>query len=662
MIDKHRRIIIGCFVIALVAIVTYESNYTSYAVAYALVSFIFIEIKSLHKIGVNMAFIGLVFLAGYKLDIHYMLVLLGIAVILVINKLIQDSLLKQEQDEFIKKKMNIAKRNIIDTSDYIIIFVDEDYTVLWANEKAYEEFPALLNTQDFSTHAAAKDGEAYSYNNNVYDVHIDDGAYYLKNITKSFRNNRTMIARQTVMGYLQIDNYDYFKSQMDSSSFFEMSKIIKSHLINWCDENHIYYEEIDEDRMQLLLPLSYVKKQEENRYPDIAKLVEGIRESDYEITVSLGIAFEFSDVVTIGNKAKEALELAISRGGAQIVVFEGNKRKYYGGRVNALKNSSKIRARFVFNTISSIIEEKEVIYFLTHRNPDYDALGSMMLMKKLIEEQIDLKGKTLKFVVDKNIKPELLELVRDIVGEDLMTDAVVDKTKNNLLLVTDTQSKDIISHIKLYEEINDCIVVDHHQTPERYLDVTLFSWIEPNASSSTELICEMFAATNTELKDKKTARLGLLGIITDTNSFRFRADQYALSATSFLVGAGVSINDAMDQLQLRSDEFHLKQEIISNAKFKKKFAICEVDFVVDDILLSIVGNELVDIRDIDCAIVIAKSNIEGKYIVKLRSTPRINSKRIIEPFGGGGHARQAAGVIDGHNLEGLLNTIEKWEE
>ncbi|WOO86926.1 DHH family phosphoesterase [Mollicutes bacterium LVI A0039] len=662
MFEKHRDIIVGTFIIALIAIVTYKLEYTTYIVVIAVLTFIMIETERLKSIGMMLALVEFTFLVGYLLKIPYLQMLIGIVCILLINKLIQDSLLKQQQDDFVKTKLNIAKRNIINSSENIIVFVDEDYSVLWANERAYEEFPALLHSQDFAEHQSMRDGEPYLFNNNVYDVHIDDGAYYLKNITKTYRKSKTMIARQTVMGYLQIDNYDYFKSQMDAVSFFEMVKTIKSNIVNWCNDNNIYYQEIEEDRMQLLLPLNYIQAQEENRFKDIANIVKQIRESDYEITLSLGIAYEFENVVTIGNKAKEAIELAISRGGAQIVVFEGIKKRYFGGRVNALKNSSKIRARFVFNTISSIIEEKQVIYLVTHRNPDYDSIGSILLMKKLIEEQIDVSDKEFRVVIDRNIDPEYLEMIQPLLGDELMTDAVVDKTKDNLLLVLDTNSKDIISHIKLYEEINDCIVVDHHQTPERYLDVTLFSWIEPNASSTTELVCEMFGATNTVLKNKEIAKLGLLGIITDTNSFRFRADQYALSATSFLVGAGVSINEAMDKLQLKSEEYALKREIISHTIFKKKFAICSVDYNVGDILLSIVGNELVDIRDVDCAIVIAKSKNEGKYIVKLRSTPRINSKRIIEEFGGGGHARQAAGILDSAAVEGLLQSIEKWED
>lgn len=662
MVKKHRSILTGALIIAIIAIVTYKLDITTYIVLISILTFIMLETKKLHQFGVVLAFVELTLLVGYMLKIPYLQMLVAVVLILIVNKLIQDSLLKQQQDEFVKNKLNIAKRNIIDSSEYIIVFVDEDYSVLWANEKAYEEFPNLLQTQNFSAHSKMKDGEVYFYNNRSYDIHIEDGAYYIKNITRSYRESKLMIQRQTVMGYLQIDNYDYFKSQMDALGFFEMVKTIKSNIVNWCNENKIYYQEIDEDRMQLLLPLNYINSQEEKRYRDIAEIVRKIRESDYEITLSLGIAYEFENVITIGNKAKEAIELAISRGGAQIVVFEGAKKRYFGGRVNALKNSSKIRARFVFNTISSIVEEKEVIYLVTHRNPDYDSLGSTLLLKKLIEEQIDVSKKEFRVVIDRNINPEYLTMIQPLLGEQLMYDAVVDKTKSNLLLVLDTNSRDIISHIKLYEEINDCIVVDHHQTPERYLDVSLFSWIEPNASSTTELVCEMFASTNTVLKDKEIAKLGLLGILTDTNSFRYRADQYALGATSFLVSAGVTINEAMDRLQLRTSEYLLKREIISHTVFEKKFAICQVDYNVDDVLLSIVGNELVDIRDVDCAIVIAKSKIEGKYIVKLRSTPRINSKLMIEEFGGGGHARQAAGVLSKSACDGLLQAIEKWEE
>ncbi len=662
MLRTHGRIIGGTLIIALIAIVSYDLNITTYIVLISILMLVMLQSKKFYRFGVALAFIEITLYIGNLLNIRYLQLLAGIVLILIINKLIQDSLLKQQQDDFIKTKLNIAKRSIIDSSQYIIILADEDYSVIWANDKAYKEFPSLLTSQSMQEHVKMKDGELYHYNNKVYDVSIDDGVYYIVNITKSYRETQVMKARQIVIGYLQIDNYDYFKSQMNPSEFFDMVKIIKTNIVRWCNDNGIFYQDVDDDRTQLLLPVSYIESQEESKYEDITKITNEIRKSDYEITLSVGIAYKFEDVVTIGNKAKEAVELAISRGGAQTVVFESAKRRYYGGRVNALKNSSKIRARFVINTICSISQEKEIIYMITHKNPDYDSLGSLLLMKKLIEEQIDTTNKQIKVIIDRNINPEYNGMIAPILGDALMSDTVVDKTKRNLLIVLDTNSKDILSHMSLYDEINDCIIVDHHQTPERYLDKSLFSWIEPNASSTTELVCEMFAATNTMLKDKGIAKLGLLGILTDTNSFRYRADQYALSATSFLVSAGVSINEAMDKLQLKSEEYELKRKIINNTIFKKKFAICEVDYSVNDILLSIVGNELVDIRDVDCAIVIAKSKNEGKYIVKLRSTPKINSKRLIEDFGGGGHARQAAGILDSTELDGLRQAIEKWEE
>lgn len=658
----NKTTVLNILILVLIAIVSYLFDYSKYIILVAILTMLLLKYKKTQKLGLLLLFVEGTFLFSYWMHIPYIQVIVAILIILTINKLIQDSLLKQQQVDLVKEKLNVAKRNVVDTSEYAIVVTDEDFSILWANDQAYEEFPDLLQTQNFTEHKQVKDGELYSYDNNIYDVHVEDGIYYLKNITTSYRQSKTMISRQTVMGYLQIDNYDYFKSQLDSVEFFEMIKVVKSNIVNWCNTNRIYYQEVEEDRMQLLLPLEYIKAQDEVKYQDIKDIVDEIRKSEYEITFSLGIAYEFENVVEIGNKAKEAVELAISRGGSQIVVFEGAKRKYYGGRVNALKNSSKIRARFVFNTISSVIEEKDVIYLITHVNPDYDAIASILLMKKLIEEQVDMSEKEFKIIFDKNIKSEYLEMIEEILGDDIKTDAVVDQTKDNLLIVLDTNSKDIISHIKFYEEINDCIVVDHHQTPERYLDLTLFSWVEPNASSTTELVCEMFGASNTVLKDKKIAKFGLLGILTDTNSFRYRADQYALGAASFLVSAGVSINEAMSELQLETEDYLLKREIIDKTVFDNKFAICEVDYVVDDILLSIVGNELVDIKDVDCAIVIAKSKIKGKYVVKLRSTPNINSKRLIEDFGGGGHARQAAGILDSTNREGLLQAIKKWED
>lgn len=660
MKDKSPIIITGIVLIIMVMILTINTHIflTSTGISIAILVLYCFNVTK--RLATYLALIFSVLIVWSVTSLNLLLILVSVLLIVSINFFVSNELRKQKDLRFKQEKLLVAKSNIVDDTSFCI-FIFKDNKLLWANDKTYDEFPELLKDRSIKDFSKLENGVDFEKNNKIYSVRIEEEIYYLKNVTHERREFNVMKDRQVVIGLLQIDNYFYFEQQLKTDEFLEMERSVKKHITNLFSEHNIFYNELNDDRYQMILPLSFIESEQEERFPSIQSVVDSIRDEEFEVTLSCGIALGYDSAHKTGEMAREALDLAISRGGAQTIVLNNDRRNYYGGKVNALKNSSKIRARFVYNTIQNNLEESEQVYIMTHRDPDFDACGSALLLKNLIERQNTNLDISVKVVLDSKMDKEILEKCKEIAGDDIVFDAVVDQTKKNLLIIVDTQSTDLISHPHLYESINDCVVLDHHQTPEKYIGVTLFSWIEPNASSTTELICEMYNSLNLGVNNKQLAKLGLLGILTDTNYFKYRTDKYAISAVSFLVSSDISIYDAMEELQIDKDSYEQKLQLLQEAEFKNGFAIVNTNQKLDPIIQAITADDLVDIKGIDCSVVICKQDEDGLFRVKIRSSNKINSKTLIEEFGGGGHARQAAAVLPQSKVKELIKKIETME-
>ncbi len=657
MLNKNKfEIILTCVVSAVFLIIFYFSN-----ILFILLSIIVIIISTVNKkynlAGLQLIMVSLLvakIIDFFLPNIDVVIVLLVVLIIQVLNYITTMLIQKQEYEKFIEKKILIAKRNMIETNNTVIL-ITRDNDVIWANENAYDEFVFLQRDQSLDFINDNVEDGMLEYANKYYRVIEQEDIYYLTNVTQQEREHKKLTNLQVIIGLIQIDNHAYLEQTMDRSEFLEMDTKIKLLLIDWFKLENIYYQQIGDDRFQINIPYLVLQKNIEEKFPQINKIIEELKESEFDVSLSMGIAYNYNNNLTIGQMANEALELANSRGGAQTVIFNNNKKLYFGGKISNSNRNIGIRSRFVYNTIEINAQNADVIYLMSHNNADYDALSSMVMVANLL---VDLQ-KDIKIMLDKKSKKIILNMAKDIIDEDMLYyDTVVDKTKKNLLIVVDTQAKEILSHPKVYEEVNDCIVIDHHQTPENYIDSALFSWVEPIASSTTELISNMYLRANKKLNNKSFALLGLLAIITDTNNLKFRIASGTIDAIGFLIGEKATILEATELLEISKEEYLLKKKLLQDIDLNKNYAILEMEHEINDDLHAMIANEIIEIKEMFLVIVISKIATD-KYKVKIRSNGKVNSKMFIEEFGGGGHSRQAAGIFSKEKISLMKEKIDK---
>ncbi len=574
-----------------------------------------------------------------------------------INKIIDG----EENKKYIKNNLKVAKMELTDNDKFAVI-VTKKNRVLWANDYCYDEFPELLKEQNISEISMDKldNNNQFKHNNSIYQVSIKQNLYIIENITKEVRQKSNLEENRANVAILQIDNYHYMRNNLSDENLILFEKELPSEIIDFFTKNEIYYQAIKQGKYQLLIPTSVLEQLKNTNFSEVNEIMKKYQELGIMVTYSMGIAAEYETISQTGRKAEEAFELAITRGGAQVVIFTDEVTNYYGGSMNMIKGNLKMKSRVMVNTLINVVNKREVVYMVTHRNPDSDAIASMLLMHKLLKEKTN--NVEIKLIVDEHITSDLEEELQ--AREELLyqKNYVIDQTKRNILIVLDTQSTKIISHPQLLEQINDVIIFDHHQTPVDYIKRTIFSWIEPGATSTVEMLAELLNAAKVPLKgEKRLANLAILGFLTDTNNMKYRIDSNAIDNLSYFVAAGGSISEAREKEYMEFKDYKLKHRILSQANVIKNFSIIELTVEYNDILLSQICNDLQEIKGIDCSIVIAPTK-KDMYKVKIRSNRKINSKILIEEFGGGGHARQGAGIITYENKELLINKIINYDK
>ncbi len=380
--------------------------------------------------------------------------LITVAVFYFINSIIND----EENKKYVKHHLEIADTLITDTSRFAIIITKND-RIVWANDRTYEIFPEFLSTRNISEIGLDEinSDNHLRYNNNIYEITREENLIIVENVTIETRHIRTLEENRPNIAIFQLDNYDYIRNTIDDEKFLSLEKELREDLIALFDRHGIFYQTIRRDRYQLLIPTSVLEAFRKHRFSEFNDIIKQYNQDGLAITYSMGVATNIEKINLVGRKAGEAIDLAVTRGGAQVVLYDNEETVYYGGTTSMIKGNIKMKSRVMTNTLLNVVRKRDRVYLVTHSNPDSDAIASMVLMHKLLTEKTDAQ---ITLVVDENISDELLLELKYYENIDYHYSVVIDHTRKNLVIVLDTQSTKIISHPSIIEDINDVIIFD----------------------------------------------------------------------------------------------------------------------------------------------------------------------------------------------------------
>ena len=542
-----------------------------------------------------------------------------------------------------------------------LVVVDEEYRVLWVNElfkdrqidildeNILEWQPTLQDLINAPSTAVSK----IELKQRNYDVKYfaDAGLFIFKDVT-DYETVYTFSRKQAVViGIIMIDNYSDLTDNADDSN--DIISKVRNAIFEYARDYEVLIRRYRNDGYFMVCNHESLQKMEEDKFSLLETIHKIGEKEDTPPTLSVGIAHDFPDVVKLNEMANSAIEIAMSRGGDQVVVSRyGQDLVFYGGKSEAQENRNKVKVRVMADSVLSLIRNSSNVVIMGHTMADMDAMGACLGMRAICEycEKPSVIVYDPKLTERKTRGAITTSFTRDEISKiTISPNDALDKIRTNtLVIVVDVHRPSMTMAPKLLEKATKVMVIDHHRRSEEFIETPVFSHVEPSASSSCELIAEFirYASANPRIPVPSSyATIMLSGIFMDTNYFKAKTCGIrTFEASMILKEFGADNSDADDFLKDEFEEYTLITKIISTLKtpyYGVVYCVADEDDIIEAATLAKVGNQCMQMRGVNACFVIGKTDVD-EVRVSCRSDGSINVQLLAEKLNGGGHFTQSA--------------------
>ena len=558
-----------------------------------------------------------------------------------------------------------------------LAITDDQNIVLWTNDLFKSRHIEIMDMDiiewqpELATLRDVANGDQVAkivVNSRTYQVKLlgEAGLWIFKDITDYESIYNYSKDQAPVVGILTIDNYDDVVRGDDD--FNDVVTKVKNDIFAYAKEYGILLRRIKDDSYSMLCNYEAFTRMLEDKFSIIDKVRgESIR-GEIPLTLSMGFAHDFPDVIKLNDLANDALDIAMSRGGDQVVVSAyGQEMKFYGGKSEAQEKRNRVKTRVLADSLISLINASDRVLIMGHAMMDMDAFGACLGMKAICNR---LK-KNSRIVVDlKNTEFKTRSAMTSSFGKDELDKLVVTSKEaedlingNTLLIVVDVHTPNMVMAPKLIDKAAKIVVIDHHRRAEEYIDSPVFNHIDPAASSACELISEFirFSSINPRIELPSTyATIMLSGIFLDSGYFKSRSTGIrTFEAATILKEYGADNSLADDFLKDDYEEHKEVTDITTNLDtpyYGVVIAAANPDRLYDHATIAKAANLCLTFKGVHAAFVMGKvSNRE--YRVSARSDGTINVSLLAERLGGGGHFTSAAVTFNTSDPREVKNAI-----
>ncbi len=478
----------------------------------------------------------------------------------------------------------------------------------------------------------------------------EDGLILLYGVdhTEDDQIRQKQIDDQMVIADVFFDNYDEVRDILQEQDR-PMAFATIDRMINDFGQ---YYEgsvlKYESDRYQMVLTQAGLERMKAEKFSLSDQLKTTFRdELSVRPTVSMGIGYGDRPPVELSREARDAMDIALSRGGDQTVLKSGEQLDYYGGKNQATQRFTTVKARVMSSTVRSLVEAASNVLIMGHQNPDMDSLGSSLGMLTFVEAV----GGSAHIVLDS--VPSAIENLYDRVIKNLpdAEEKIIHPRQaksllkpSTLIIVLDNHRKNAVAAPELIDGRHRIIIIDHHRRGAGYIEEAEISYIEPYASSTSEMVTELISYLDEEVKlNKVVAEALLAGITVDTKNFFYQTGSRTFEAAAFLKRKGA---DSVVIKEMFKDDFDLmryRSETLVGAKHLTDAIMISRfphDIPGSTLIASQAADDLMGIRGVEAAFVLTLS--KDKVHISARSLGEISVQLIMEKLGGGGHLTAAA--------------------
>lgn len=466
------------------------------------------------------------------------------------------------------------------------------------------------------------------------------------------------------VGMIYLDNYEEALESVEEVRRSLLIALIDRKINKYISGVDGICKKLEKDKYLVILRKKAIARLQETRF-DILEEVKTVNiGNEMAVTISIGVGLDGLTYAQNYEFARNAIDLALGRGGDQAVIKTPESITYYGGKSQQVEKNTRVKARVKAHALREIITGKDQVLVMGHRMPDVDSFGAAVGIYR-IAQTLGRKAHIVLNEATPAIAP-MVELFKNNpeYEEDMIignAQAIEIASSNSVLVVVDVNKPSITECPELLRFCKSVVVLDHHRQGTETIENATLSYVEPYASSACEMVSEILQYTYDNIKiHSEEADCMYSGIMIDTNNFMTKTGVRTFEAAAFLRRNGADVTRVRKLFREDAMEYKAKADAVSQAEIYKQFFAISVCTAEDLPSPTIIGaqaaNELLNIKGIKASFVL--TDYQGKIYVSARSIDEVNVQIIMERMGGGGHMNTAACQMEGMGLIEAIGVLK----
>ena len=468
-----------------------------------------------------------------------------------------------------------------------------------------------------------------------------------------------------VVGMVYLDNYEEALESVEDVRRSLLIALIDRKVNKYIAGLDGICKKIEKDKYLVIMRKKAVISLQENRF-DLLEDVKTVNiGNEMAVTISIGMGLDGLTYAQNYEFARNAIDLALGRGGDQAVVKTPHNTVYYGGKSQQVEKSTRVKARVKAQALKEIISVKDKVLVMGHRNADIDSFGAAVGIARIA---LTLERKVHIVLSDEPASLDsFVDMFRDNpdYDDDLIINSqqAVEMVGNNaVLVVVDVNKPSITDCPELLRLCKSIVVFDHHRQGTEVIENATLSYVEAYASSTCEMISEILQYIGENVKIKTVeADCMYSGIMIDTNNFMTKTGVRTFEAAAFLRRNGADVTRVRKLFREDAAEYKAKADAVSQAEIYRNayaISICTSDEIQSPTVVGAqAANELLNIKGVKASFILTE--YQNLIYVSARSIDEVNVQIVMERLGGGGHMNMAGCQMEDTSLAEGIGIIKR---
>ncbi len=466
------------------------------------------------------------------------------------------------------------------------------------------------------------------------------------------------------VGLFYLDNYEEALEGVEEVRRSLLIALIDRKVNKYISALDGIVKKLEKDKYLVVMRKKSVVQLQETRFD----LLEDIKTvnigNDMAVTLSIGMGMDGLTYAQNYEFARNAIDLALGRGGDQAVLKTPGGIVYYGGKSQQVEKNTRVKARVKAHALKEIIAGKDKVIIMGHRMADVDSFGAAVGIYR-VAQALDRKAHIVLNDVSNSLKP-LVDIftTNPEYEEDMIigSNQALELAGNNAVLVVVDVNKPAITECpELLRVCKSIVVLDHHRQSTETIENATLSYVEPYASSACEMVSEILQYIGDNIKIRVgEADCMYAGIVIDTNNFMSKTGVRTFEAAAFLRRNGADVTRVRKLFREDAVDYKAKADAVSQAEIYRQYfaiSICISDDVQSPTVVGAqAANELLNIKGVKASFVL--TDYQGRIYVSARSIDEVNVQIIMERLGGGGHMSIAGCQLEGIGIAEAIGNLK----